>query len=70
VYLTCLPDVAFTSVSNPWGNPWEDTVPRITFGAYDKETLRIPVSIEALHSFVDGRHIAELLRLMGEWQIQ
>ncbi len=59
LYLTMLPGIAFTSFSNPWGDPDEDSVPRITFGKVVEPAPRhfeVPVSVEALHSFIDGRH--------------
>lgn len=66
VYMTCLKDVAFTSFGNPWGDPWVDTVPRVAFGKVDPQTKKMPVSIEALHSFIDGVHIAAFLRRFEE----
>lgn len=57
IYMSNLPDVAFTAVSNPWGDPWQDSVPRVVFGKIDKVALTLPVALEVLHSFVDGRHM-------------
>ncbi|NDY57850.1 chloramphenicol acetyltransferase [Desulfovibrio sulfodismutans] len=62
VYLTCLPDIPFTAVANPWDDPWTDSVPRIAMGMVDPAAGTMPVSVEALHSFVDGRHIAAFLK--------
>jgi chloramphenicol O-acetyltransferase type A len=56
VYMSNVPDVAFTAVSNPWGDPWQDSVPRVVFGKLDPQRMTMPVALEALHSFVDGRH--------------
>ncbi|MBI4958343.1 MAG: chloramphenicol acetyltransferase [Desulfovibrio sp.] len=61
VYMTCMPGVAFTAFTNPWGDPWTDTVPRIAFGKADPDTHKMPVSIEVLHSFIDGTHIEAFL---------
>lgn len=61
VYMSCLPSVSFTAFSNPWDDPWTDTVPRIAFGKAAPDTNTMPVSIEALHSFIDGTHIASFL---------
>ncbi len=67
IYMSNLPNLFFTSLSNPWGDPNEDTVPRILFGKMlpisNDETV-IPVSIEVLHSFVDGLHIEKLVNAM------
>ncbi len=62
VYLSCLPDIDFTSASNPWGDPWTDTVPRVLAGKADPASGMMPVSVEALHSFVDGRHAAAFFK--------
>jgi len=59
IYLSCLNNIFFTSMSNPWGDPWIDTVPRIVFGKVNDNIM--PISIEVLHSFADGRHIASFL---------
>jgi len=64
VYMSCLPSVSFTAFSNPWDDPWTDTVPRIAFGKVDPDSKKMPVSIEALHSFIDGTHIASFLSCM------
>lgn len=61
VYLTCLPDIAFTALTNPWDDPWTDSVPRIAVGKADPGTGTMPVAVEALHSFIDGKHVTEFL---------
>lgn len=66
IYFSTLPNISFTALTNPWGDPWVDTVPRILFGKINAETYDIPVSIEVLHSFIDGKHIADLLQSMSE----
>ena len=58
IYVTVAPWLAFTAFSNPWGDPWTDSVPRVAFGRIDPDSRRLPVAIEALHSFIDGRHMA------------
>ncbi|MHC1712306.1 MAG: CatA-like O-acetyltransferase [Solidesulfovibrio sp.] len=65
VYMTCLPTVFFTSLTNPWGDPWVDTVPRVAFGKVNDEKM-MPISVEALHSFVDGKHVGEFLESVQE----
>jgi chloramphenicol O-acetyltransferase type A len=62
VYLTCLPDIAFTALTNPWDDPWTDSVPRIAVGKADPAAGTMPVSVEVLHSFIDGRHVAAFLK--------
>ncbi len=61
IYMSCLPNIHFTSLSNPWGDPSADTVPRIIFGKVDPATKQMPLSIEVLHSFIDGQHISTFL---------
>ena len=58
VYMSNLSDVAFTAIANPWGDPWQDSVPRVVFGRIDRGALTLPVALEVLHSFVDGRHVS------------
>jgi chloramphenicol O-acetyltransferase type A len=57
IYFSCLPYLPVLSVTNPWGDPWTDSVPRIIFGKKNASG-DIPVSIEALHSFIDGVHLS------------
>ena len=64
IYFSCLPDIPILSVTNPWGDPWVDSVPRILFGKMDSGN--ITVSIEALHSFIDGIHLAEFYKLFTQ----
>ena len=58
IYFSCLPHLPVLSVTNPWGDPWTDSVPRIVFGKKNASG-DIPVSIEALHSFIDGVHLSD-----------
>ena len=64
IYFSCLPDIPILSATNPWGDPWVDSVPRILFGKMDSGN--ITVSIEALHSFIDGIHLAEFYKLFSQ----
>lgn len=64
IYFSCLPDIPILSATNPWGDPWVDSVPRILFGKMDSGN--ITVSIEALHSFIDGIHLAEFYKLFTQ----
>ena len=65
IYFSCLPDIPILSATNPWGDPWVDSVPRILFGK--KDSLgNLTVSIEALHSFIDGIHLAEFYKLFSQ----
>jgi chloramphenicol O-acetyltransferase type A len=65
IYLTCLPDIPFTAITNPWDDPWSDSVPRIAVGMADPAAGTMPVAVEALHSFIDGKHAAAFLKGLG-----
>ena len=65
IYFSCLPDIPILAATNPWGDPWVDSVPRILFGKKDA-TGNITISIEALHSFIDGIHLAEFYKILTQ----
>ncbi len=60
IYLSCLPWIAFTAMANPT-NGSDDCTPRICWGKFDRQdgAWRMPVSVEAHHALVDGRHIGK-----------
>lgn len=65
VYLSCLPDIPILSATNPWGNPWIDSVPRFLFGKKESSG-EITIAIEALHSFIDGIHLRDFFIFFEE----
>ena len=65
IYFSCVPDIPLLSATNPWGDPWVDSVPRFLFGKVDPSG-NMTVSIEALHSFIDGIHLAEFYKLFTQ----
>ena len=65
IYFSCVPDIPILSATNPWGDLWVDSVPRFLFGKFDTSGNNT-VSIEALHSFIDGTHLAEFYRLFTQ----
>lgn len=67
-YFSILPDIELTCATNPWGNPKEDSVPRMLFGKIHEidNVKMIPVSVEALHSFIDGKHLAIFFNEMNK----
>ena len=65
IYFSCVPDIPILAATNPWGDPWVDSVPRFLFGKMDCSG-NITVSIEALHSFIDGIHLAEFYKLFTQ----
>lgn len=67
LYFSIVRGLRFTSMNNPWGDPWLDSVPRVIFGAVHETPgggWAAPVSVEALHSFIDGRHIEAFFESM------
>lgn len=65
IYFSSLPGIPILSATNPWGNPWIDSVPRFLFG--NKESSgEITISIEALHSFIDGVHLRDFFVFFKE----
>ena len=62
IYFSCVPDIPILSATNPWGDPWVDSVPRFLFGKMD-DSGNTTMAIEALHSFIDGIHLAEFYKL-------
>ncbi len=66
VYYSVLPWVSFTSFQHARRHEKEDSVPRIVFGKYFKqgESIQMPLSIEAHHSFVDGIHVGKYFEIL------
>ncbi|MES9997061.1 CatA-like O-acetyltransferase [Desulfovibrio aminophilus] len=67
LYFSIVPGLRFSSMSNPWGDSWADSVPRIIFGQVHEIPgggQAAPVSVEVLHSFIDGRHIEAFFESM------
>lgn len=68
VYFTTLPWVSFTSFAHArkWGV--EDSVPRIAFGKFLKESERtlLPISVEVHHALMDGLHVGRYLNRLEE----
>ena len=65
VYFSCLPDIPILAATNPWGDPWIDSVPRFLFGKKDAAG-NITLAIEALHSFIDGIHLSAFYKLLTQ----
>ena len=59
IHFSVLPWISFTSVSHARRLGTNDSVPKIMFGKHYEagERRRMPVSIEAHHSLVDGLHV-------------
>ncbi|CAN5851337.1 chloramphenicol acetyltransferase [soil metagenome] len=68
IHFTTLPWVSFTSFAHArnWGR--EDSVPKIAFGKFVKESGRIllPISVEVHHALMDGLHVGRFLTRLEE----
>jgi chloramphenicol O-acetyltransferase type A len=61
LYISCLPWITFTGMTNPYKHPASDTVPRLTWGRFTEKDGRreMPVSIEMHHALADGIHAGQ-----------
>ncbi len=68
VHFTTLPWVSFTSFSHARNWRREDSVPKIAFGKFTKESERtlLPISVEVHHALVDGSHVGQYLTRLEE----
>jgi chloramphenicol O-acetyltransferase type A len=68
IHFTTLPWVAFTSFSHARKVDAADSVPKIAFGKFTKESDRVllPFSVEVHHALMDGLHVGRYLSLIEE----
>lgn len=73
IYLSCLPWISFTAMTNPTNGP-DDCTPRISWGKLDRHggAWHMPVAVEAHHALVDGIHVGKFYgelaqRLSGDF---
>ncbi len=61
IYYSVIPWISFTSFKHATRFDNDFTVPKIVFGRYfeDRDTLKIPVSVEANHRIMDGLHFGK-----------
>ena len=59
LFLSAIPWVSFTSIQHAMHFHPHDSVPRISWGKFFEQNGKIlmPVSIQAHHALVDGRHM-------------
>ena len=59
LYLSCLPKVSLTSLTNEHDSGKDDAIPRIAWGKYREVNGRkeLGLSLEVNHRFIDGVHI-------------
>ena len=63
LYISCLPWIRFTSISHPVKLDAEDSIPRISWGKFDKDKGKIsmPLSVQVHHGLADGYHLGLFL---------
>lgn len=68
IYLTSIPWVSFTAVQHPIHMSPVDSIPRIAWGKYFEENgiIKIPVSVQAHHSMMDGLHVGKYFMKLQE----
>lgn len=59
IYHSVIPWAAFTSISHARKGGREESVPKIAFGKYREDGVRVmmPVSVEVHHALMDGLHV-------------
>ena len=67
IFLSCLPWVNFTALTNPNEGP-DDCIPRITWGRCEQHHSKasIPVSIQVHHALVDGVHVGRFYEALND----
>ena len=68
IYLTCLPWVDLTALTNERGDDRDDAIPRIAWGKFVEEDgrLMLGLSVEVNHRFVDGADIGAFAKRLEE----
>jgi len=68
IYFTTLPWVSFTSFAHARTPGRGESIPRIAFGKFFKESghTLLPISVEVHHALMDGLHVGRFLMRMEE----
>ncbi|WP_405206508.1 CatA-like O-acetyltransferase [Aquimarina sp. LLG6339-5] len=72
LHVSSIPWYNFTSISHARHFQYKDSVPKISFGKYDKigDEIHLPISVHVHHGLMDGYHVGEYLeefqRLLNE----
>lgn len=69
LYITSVPWVTFTSIMHPTHQQQHDSIPRIAWGKFERqsERLKMPLSVQAHHALVDGVHIGKYYEALQSW---
>ncbi|MEN3326025.1 MAG: chloramphenicol O-acetyltransferase type [Acidobacteriota bacterium] len=72
IHCTTLPWISFTSFSHARNWRREDSVPKISFGKFTRESDRtfMPFSVEVHHALVDGLHVGRYVARIEEMLAQ
>lgn len=65
IHYSALPWLRFTALSHARHFAYPDSIPKISFGKYEKNSvgrLTMPVSVHAHHALVDGVHVGEFFQ--------
>ncbi|MGN0745588.1 MAG: CatA-like O-acetyltransferase, partial [Aristaeellaceae bacterium] len=68
IFFSCLPWVELTALTNERDFNRDDTAPRIAWGRYTEQggRLKLGLSLEVNHRFIDGLHIGQFVRALEE----
>lgn len=68
IYISCLPWLELSALTNEGDMPPDDCIPRISWGKYvpDGEKLMLTLCLELNHRFIDGAHVGEFARELNE----
>lgn len=68
IFISSLPWVSFTSVTNPMRSGYEDSTPRIIYGKQFKQDGKImmPFSVQVNHCLMDGIHVSKYFYKLTE----
>ncbi|MBL4934806.1 chloramphenicol acetyltransferase [Clostridium sp. YIM B02515] len=68
LYVTSIPWVSFTNITHPIQMNPIDSIPRISWGKFfeENEKMKLPISVQAHHSLVDGVHIGQFFNNIQE----
>ncbi len=68
IHFSVLPWISFTSFAHARNRGRADSVPKIAFGKFTKESERtlLPISVEVHHALMDGLHVGRFLNRLQE----
>ncbi len=66
IYFSSVPWISFTSVTHEMDINKDDSIPRITFGKYNKSNniYTMPISLQCNHRLIDGLHIGQFIKAL------